>query len=370
MRTVDWVAYMQEVEGPMLQNDFNYEHLEGQTGPLVYPAGFVYIFVLLRFFSNSGTNIFLAQLLFAGIHTLLIFVVVGGIYSNVNGVPDFALPLVVLSRRVHSIFSLRLFTDGVAMLYAYSSVALAMRNRWTLACILFSLGVSIKMNVLLMAPGLAVLLVQSNGIIGAALRVGLCGLIQLILAGPFIAINPLGYMKRSFDLGRVFLLKWSVNFKFLSEPFFQSPSLAVTLLGLTLFTWLLFGHYRWAKSSGGLFRMVINSRLFERRALNAEHVAMCMLESNLIGIVFARSMHYQFYCWYAHVIPLYAWRSSLGRRSSFLALGMVVAIEVCFNIFPATPLSSFVLQLTNIMLLISIFLSPITSMKSKEEAKV
>ena len=37
---IDWVAYMQEVEGVIGTNGtYDYALLKGQTGPLVYPAG-------------------------------------------------------------------------------------------------------------------------------------------------------------------------------------------------------------------------------------------------------------------------------------------------------------------------------------------
>ena len=36
---IDWKAYMQEVEG-YLSGERNYERIRGDTGPLVYPAGF------------------------------------------------------------------------------------------------------------------------------------------------------------------------------------------------------------------------------------------------------------------------------------------------------------------------------------------
>lgn len=40
---IDWVAYMQEVKG-FLDGERNYLNLRGDTGPLVYPAGFVYAY--------------------------------------------------------------------------------------------------------------------------------------------------------------------------------------------------------------------------------------------------------------------------------------------------------------------------------------
>lgn len=40
---IDWVAYMQEVKG-FIDGERDYRNLRGDTGPLVYPAGFVYVY--------------------------------------------------------------------------------------------------------------------------------------------------------------------------------------------------------------------------------------------------------------------------------------------------------------------------------------
>lgn len=42
---IDWVAYMQEVKG-FLDGERNYFNLRGDTGPLVYPAGFLYLYTV------------------------------------------------------------------------------------------------------------------------------------------------------------------------------------------------------------------------------------------------------------------------------------------------------------------------------------
>ena len=52
---IDWVAYMQEVEG-FLDGERNYELLKGNTGPLVYPAGFLYVFSALYLATNKGAG--------------------------------------------------------------------------------------------------------------------------------------------------------------------------------------------------------------------------------------------------------------------------------------------------------------------------
>ena len=53
---IDWNAYMQEVKG-FLDGERNYFNIAGDTGPLVYPAGFLYIFSGIYYITNHGTNI-------------------------------------------------------------------------------------------------------------------------------------------------------------------------------------------------------------------------------------------------------------------------------------------------------------------------
>ena len=55
---IDWVAYMQEVSG-VLDGERDYSKLRGDTGPLVYPAGFVYLFAVLKYITQE--RIFPAQ---------------------------------------------------------------------------------------------------------------------------------------------------------------------------------------------------------------------------------------------------------------------------------------------------------------------
>lgn len=43
----DWDAYMEEVSGVFLGGVTDYSQLKGDTGPLVYPAGFVWLYTAL-----------------------------------------------------------------------------------------------------------------------------------------------------------------------------------------------------------------------------------------------------------------------------------------------------------------------------------
>jgi alpha-1,3-mannosyltransferase len=111
--------------------------------------------------------------------------------------------------------------------------------RWTLACAVFTAAVSVKMNLLLMAPGLLVLMVkvfcaayfsvdlnlspvfryrvhqvraplltiscfflQALPVWRVALNLSICALWQVVVALPFLSANPSAYLVGSFNLGR------------------------------------------------------------------------------------------------------------------------------------------------------------------------
>jgi alpha-1,3-mannosyltransferase len=71
---IDWKAYMQEVEG-VVNGTYDYTQLKGDTGPLVYPAGFVYIFMGLYYITDFGNNIKMAQYIFAGLYMINLLLV-------------------------------------------------------------------------------------------------------------------------------------------------------------------------------------------------------------------------------------------------------------------------------------------------------
>ena len=357
---IDWEAYMSEVEGPFVHGEFDYVKLKGGTGPLVYPAGFVYAFALLRLMTDGGKNILRAQYIFCVLHAAFVALVMWSYRAACSKakkpvIPPWAMLLVCASRRVHSIFVLRLFNDGVTMILAFIAINLFLRRRWFLGCTFFSLAFSTKMNVFLFAPALAVVLVQAVGFKAMVALVAWCGAIQVALGAPFMLVNASGYLNRSFELGRVFFHKWTVNFKFLDEATFQSSKLAAALLVLCAAAWVAFGHFKWMRQDGG-FLSLFSPRHWNRgRALSNEHILSALFASNFVGIVFARSLHYQFYCWYCYTIPWLAWMTPYPDAVKVV---IFAAIEVCFNIYPSTPASSIALQILHAALLIGVWMGP------------
>lgn len=90
------------------------------------------------------------------------------------------------------------------------------------------------MNMLLYAPGVLLVLLIGTGLAETLVCLTVCATLQLALGFPFLSTYPIEYLKNSFDLGRVFTFKWTVNLKFLSEEIFTSKELSLALLVLTL----------------------------------------------------------------------------------------------------------------------------------------
>ena len=253
---IDWIAYKQEVEG-FLNGSRNYTELKGDTGPLVYPAGFVYIYTVFYHIDKWAQNLKVMQFVFGGLY-LLNLLIVFRIYRLAKQAPFFALCFMSFTAyRVHSIYVLRLFNDPVAMLFAYISIALFQQQNWLVGCVFFSLAVSIKMNILLFAPGLFVLLLHFTGPRKTFGLIFICGIIQLILGYPFLMFDPFAYIKASFDLGRVFFFKWTVNWRFVPEETFLSRTFHLSLFGLhlsslTLIAWHLWKRYAFSSLSSNL----------------------------------------------------------------------------------------------------------------------
>jgi alpha-1,3-mannosyltransferase len=96
------------------------------------------------------------------------------------------------------------------------------------------------------------------------------------------------------------------------------------------------------------------------------HVALVLAQSNLIGIVFARSLHYQFYSWYFHTIPLLLWsnpRVPVGAK-----LAIMGAIEWCWNVYPSTPTSSKIFVVIHLGVLAVAYAAPTASRRGKQKS--
>lgn len=63
----------------------------------------------------------------------------------------------------------------------------------------------------------------------------------------------------------------------------------------------------------------------QSKRLNNDALLQIVFISNFIGIVCARSLHYQFYSWYFHTLPFILLRTRLPR---WVVVGLLLATEV------------------------------------------
>ena len=163
--------------------------------------------------------------------------------------------------------------------------------------------------------------------------------------------------------------KWTVNWKFLPPQLFHSKAFAVALLAGHLATLAAFAARRWCTAEGSLAAAARGAC----RRLHAEHVVTLMLASNLIGVVFARSLHFQFYIWYWHAMPFVLWRCprlpTAGRLAVLAALEFTWSYHLDRVEGTSTPLSSAVLQLAHAVALAALWLSPPGRVYEHGEAK-
>ncbi|XP_003396075.1 lethal(2)neighbour of Tid protein [Bombus terrestris] len=354
---IDWKAYMQEVEG-FLNGTLDYSKLKGDTGPLVYPAGFVYIFSILYFITEHGTKIKIAQYFFAVLYIVLLTLVFR-IYTKTKKVPPYVLIIMCCtSYRVHSIFTLRLFNDPVAMVLLFASLNAFLDDKWYLGSIFYSMAVSVKMNILLFAPALLIAYICNLGIFKTIIHLLICALIQLVLGLPFLLNNPFAYIKGAFNLGRVFEFKWTVNWRFLPEHIFVHSYFHVSLLVLHILT-LIYCASRWIKYMKSYAKLKYIEKSLKPQLKKKEKIDMStmsqlfifpMFAANFIGVIFSRSLHYQFYIWYYHTLPYIAWCTDYKTVIKLTILGI---IELCWNTYPSTVFSSISLHICHLMLLFS-----------------
>lgn len=359
------------------------------------------------------------------------------IYTKSRKVPPYVMIISAFtSYRIHSIYVLRLFNDPIAILFMYAAINFYLNGNWTVASIFMSLGVSVKMNVLLFAPAILLFYIVNLGYLQTIKQLSICAAVQLLLGAPFLLTYPIEYIKGSFDLARIFEHKWTVNYRFLPRELFEHKFFHIGLLSLHLILLLVFmmPAYRYFQCYFNL--RIVQSQLqpqIDRKNLEvaettvtkkgnkkskkskendlpenqqtAEELSInqkyflssfeAMLKktsgvpdtsiqssikdetksaetqqkyeiffdkavqlaivpiflANFIGVVCARSLHYQFYVWYFHSLPYLTWFTDYNISLKFLILGL---IEFAWNTYPSTDLSSLLLHVSHIILLIGI----------------
>ncbi|KAF5865709.1 dolichyl-P-Man:Man(5)GlcNAc(2)-PP-dolichol alpha-1,3-mannosyltransferase [Aspergillus alliaceus] len=334
---IDWTTYMQQI-ALYISGERDYTLIKGSTGPLVYPAGHVYSYTALYHLTDEGRDILFGQILFAVLYLATLAVVLA-CYRQ-SGAPPYLLPLLVLSKRLHSIFMLRLFNDGLAAFAMWTAILLFQNKKWTDGVTVWSLGVGIKMTLLLLAPAIAVVTVLSLSLMPSIRLGALAVLIQVLLATPFLQSNPTGYVARAFELTRQFLFKWTVNWRFVGEELFLSKQFSVVLLALHICLLGVFVATGWLRPSGSNLPAFLRNLLQGRQrtaVLSKPFIMTVMLTSLAIGLLCARSLHYQFFAYLSWATPFLLWQAGFHP---IIIYAIWALQEWAWNVYLSTNLSS------------------------------
>ncbi|KAH6660441.1 glycosyltransferase [Truncatella angustata] len=346
---IDWKAYMEQIE-QYVSGERDYTVIKGGTGPLVYPASHVYTYTALYHLTDKGKDIFRAQQIFAVLYMITLAVVMLCYWRA--KVPPYVFPLLIASKRLHSIFVLRCFNDCFATLFLWIAIYCFQQKAWTFGALAYSWGLGTKMSLLLVLPAVAVVLFQGRGVSGS-IRLAIIMLQQQVAtAMPFLTANPTGYLSRAFELSRQFFFKWTVNWRFVGEDIFLSRPFAATLLVLHILVLGVFLLRKWLKpalSRKSLPELIVpilthfgspfgpRDEALVATAITPQYIMTTVLSANVIGLLFARSLHYQFYAYLAWSTPYLLWRSG---THPIVQYGLWALQEWAWNVFPSTPESS------------------------------
>lgn len=205
------------------------------------------------------------------------------------------------------------------------------------------------MSLLLTLPAVGIILFLGSGFHSSILLALMMGLVQVLIGIPFLANNPSGYLGKAFEFSRQFFFKWTVNWRFVGEETFLSKRFALALLGLHVVVLAGFTTSRWLKparkSLAGLVVPLVQGKSpftpKEQQAIardiTPQYILTTVLSANVIGLLFARSLHYQFYSYLAWSTPFLLWRSN---AHPILQYALWAAQEWAWNVYPSTPISS------------------------------
>lgn len=356
---IDYKAYMEQIAMIYEEGNYNYLEIRGGTGPLVYPAGHVFIYRILNHFTNGMDDIEKGQQIFRYLY--LVTLLVQYVCYFTLELPPWCVVLVSLSKRLHSIYVLRLFNDCFTTLFMVITVTLfTLRSKKVvgysklmtiLVSFTYSIAISIKMNALLYLPGflVSIFLISEGCLLDCILSIVTISAWQIIIALPFLKQYPQEYLKGAFDFSRQFMYKWSINWQFLDEDAFHDRLFHTVLLSsqfIAIVAMILFVYPRIPldvmKSLKSPFKRTITTD-------NRFVVPFLLMVSNFIGIMFSRSLHYQFLSWYHWTLPCLIFWSKLPM---ILGVAWYVAHEYCWNSYPPNSTASMILVGLNASLLL------------------
>ncbi|KAG7834195.1 hypothetical protein KL943_003491 [Ogataea angusta] len=125
---IDYSTYMQQI-GQIEAGELDYAKISGDTGPIVYPGGHVYIYSWMKWFTSGMDNVHVGQQIFRYLYlATFVLTLVAYFQTNVRPKP-YVLYFLCLSKRLHSIYVLRLFNDCFATFLMVATIRTAVQLR-------------------------------------------------------------------------------------------------------------------------------------------------------------------------------------------------------------------------------------------------
>jgi len=223
--------------------------------------------------------------------------------------------LPVFSNRLH-LYNVRVvINDFPSVLLMYICIFLVIKQRFTVASVLYSFVLSTKLNFVFYGPALAIIYLQRLGFYQTFLQGIVMGIVQIIVGFPFLQSNWKAYITISYDIGRTLLWEKTRNFKFVGRNMYDAQwfhllLLVVIAVVLLIYLWLLLN----AKGS------------YERISGHA------LFFSNFLFIGLARGLYTPFMCWYFYSFPILVYPlTHCTIISSFFSITAVIWLD--FRLF-------------------------------------
>lgn len=138
------------------------------------------------------------------------------------------------------------------------------------------------------------------------------------------------------------MFKWTVNWRFVGEEVFLSKKFSLGLLAFHVSLLGVFLAAQWLKPSGSnlpdLLQNIVRGR-HRRVALSRTFIITALLTSLTIGLLCARSLHYQFFAYLSWASPFLLWRAGFHP---ILIYALWALQEWAWNVYPSTNQSSLV----------------------------
>jgi alpha-1,3-mannosyltransferase len=136
-----------------------------------------------------------------------------------------------------------------------------------------------------------------------------------------------------------------VNWRFVGEEAFLSREFSVALLVLHISLLAIF-FINWVKPSGKNVVQFVQDTIQRQQktvALSKSFIMTVILSSLAIGLLCARSLHYQFFAYLSWATPFLLWRAGLHP---VLIYAVWALQEWAWNVFPSTDASSAVVVMS------------------------